>query len=301
MSETLASIRKSKTKAKPDSKTVRHDSLLHCEDSAYMERSRSRRISSLVGNEQTKKKSDGRPSVAHEGRAASNIKKGRESRKDKRMFGGLRGGFLSKPHGKKNKQKKSNDKPKIAVVKKPVDDQTAYVLPEVQTAMKNSYQSAGDLVTPELIQKIADNPSLLRKIADPRLAQAMAEISKDPKAAKNKYRNDTEMLGFIREFMEFMGDHLSQIPSDRPQTTQNQDDAEPIISESREEMENFDGRSVPKSQLRKWMNDPELQRILNDPATSKILTELKRNPDSIKRHRNDPRIAKLLESGIIRV
>eukprot|EP01083_Nonionella_stella_P146027 458732_1 len=177
------------TKKKSDGRpSVAHDSLLHCEDSAYMERSRSRRISSLVGNEQTKKKSDGRPSVAHEGRAASNIKKGRESRKDKRMFGGLRGGFLSKPHGKKNKQKKSNDKPKIAVVKKPVDDQTAYVLPEVQTAMKNSYQSAGDLVTPELVQKIADNPSLLRKIADPRLAQAMAEISKDPKAAKNKYR-----------------------------------------------------------------------------------------------------------------
>ena len=64
-----------------------------------------------------------------------------------------------------------------------------------------------DWVTEYLLGKVQQNPTLMKRMADPTFMQALAEFQTNPNAAKVKYSNNQEMQKFFLEFTSILGNH----------------------------------------------------------------------------------------------
>jgi arsenate reductase-like glutaredoxin family protein len=81
-------------------------------------------------------------------------------------------------------------------------------LKEVQETMLPNKK---DWLTPELLEKIAKNPSLLKAFQDPQAMAAMSEFGENPQEAMKKYGDNPEFKEMLVEFSKVMGVHFENI------------------------------------------------------------------------------------------
>lgn len=130
-------------------------------------------------------------------------------------------GFFNKPAKKTAAQKEGKEeKP----VKKDVLDLSTSVggqgkpdkdaslkFPEVQESIKNTLSDSSNWMTPELAQAFASRPDLLSGMSNPKVQDAMALMSSNPKQAQEKYGNDKEVQSYMQEFSRIMGTHFMEL------------------------------------------------------------------------------------------
>jgi hypothetical protein len=63
-------------------------------------------------------------------------------------------------------------------------------------------------MTEDLLKKIQNSDTLMKRLADPRFMAALTEFQTNPKAATEKYKDNPEMDKFLREFSGIMGKDL---------------------------------------------------------------------------------------------
>ncbi len=147
------------------------------------------------------------------------------------------------------------------------------------------------------------DPLLARGLADPRMADVMAMLSKNPKEALKKYGDQPHLQEFIRRFLGLMGDHLT---TEEKATAAAAAAAAPATDEpllrARPEKQLYVAdrpREVDPQQMQKWLSDPELRSILNNPETGQMLADMGRDPRKFKQYAKRPDFQKLLAAGII--
>ena len=64
-------------------------------------------------------------------------------------------------------------------------------------------------LTPELFQKLAQKPKLLKAFSDPKAMAALSEFGNNPKEAMEKYGNSPDFRELMQEFSEVMGQHFT--------------------------------------------------------------------------------------------
>lgn len=183
-------------------------------------------------------------------------------------------------------------------------------MPEVQEAMNKLDTS---YIDDNFMSKLKNDDFLFKALSDPRLAVAMQEISKDPKAAKEKYKDNKELTTFLKKFMGFMGSHFEEKGDDedkekeekraKEEEEKKKKKKEPLIQEATpgDELIDFGGRKVPKKRVDKWMANPQIMRALGDPQTGALIAKISQDPsgDLYRRFQSHPGIAVLVHNGII--
>jgi hypothetical protein len=66
-------------------------------------------------------------------------------------------------------------------------------------------------LTPDLLNKIAQKPQLLKYFMDPRFTEAIQLMQKDPQKAKETYGSNPEFNEFIKEFSSIMAEHFNNV------------------------------------------------------------------------------------------
>lgn len=135
-----------------------------------------------------------------------------QKKKQNSGFGGMQAGFLNGPPPKK----KAAPKPKAEqedlthLKAKPKGENLKF--DEVQEAMNsNMMKNKDEWLTPELFQKLAQKPKLLKAFSDPKAMAALTEFGNNPKEAMQKYGNSPEFRELMQEFSEVMGTHFTGI------------------------------------------------------------------------------------------
>jgi hypothetical protein len=145
------------------------------------------------------------------------------------------------------------------------------------------------------------DPFLARGLSDPRMAEVMAMLSKNPKEALKKYGDQPHLQEFIRRFLGLMGDHLTTEEKATAAAAVAATAEEPLLR-ARPEKQLYVAdrpRDVDPQQMQKWLSDPELRSILNNPDTGRMLADMGRDPRKFKEYAKRPDIQKLLAAGII--
>ncbi|CAM9691684.1 unnamed protein product, partial [Phaeothamnion confervicola] len=151
-----------------------------------------------------------------------------EQKRLKKSFGGglKKGFFSSAPASGRGGRGASNAKPPSEA--KPAAPQPAdavaagLVLPEVQEAMRAdavgpvgtgtaAQLAKGEWLTPDLLQKISNNPRLLAALQDPRFTRALELISTEPKRAAELLQHSEEARSLLAEFGALLGGHFEQL------------------------------------------------------------------------------------------
>ena len=84
-----------------------------------------------------------------------------------------------------------------------------------------------------------------------RMSAAIAEMQKNPKAAMQKYANDTEVTSFIMAFMRLMGDHMEDLGA--------AEERQHKEHEERRKAEQAKPRQADPEQVQRWMSDPTIR------------------------------------------
>ena len=61
-------------------------------------------------------------------------------------------------------------------------------------------------MTEDLLTKIQNNDTIMKRLSDPRFMAAVTEFQTNPKAAQEKYKDNPEMVKFLSEFAGVMGE-----------------------------------------------------------------------------------------------
>ena len=116
--------------------------------------------------------------------------------------------------------------------------------------LKNYITNSKDQwMTPDLIEKLKTNPSLLKGFQDPEILQAVGLMQVDPKAAKERYSSNKKVTEFFVEFSKLMGTHYEQLSQ-------------------KEEKQKESGKKEQvkaKPSIEEVHPDPEFAKKLNDP------------------------------------
>lgn len=209
--------------------------------------------------------------AAHEQKRKETEEARRKS--DLATSGGLKKGFLSSgSHGNKAKKAPRQPQPMDETEVVPYIRGTGDVdasktaslqLPEVQKALKEgAAQLKGDQswVTPQLLNALASRPHLAQAMSNPRIQEAMRLMQDDPDRARVNYRDDVEVMRFLKDFSELMATHFDVLGKEAP---------DPRRIEQQGTTANGGGRQGAKGNLPAAGADAEDQRVqeaLKDPA-----------------------------------
>ena len=207
-------------------------------------------------------------------------------------YGGMKKGFLfgnnsTSKTAKKSASKKSAIEKKVDYEVKPKTGANSnLVFDEVQSAVKENVGLGQnkEWVTDDLLKKVEGNKTLFSKLADPKFSKALEMMQKDPKSAKDYYKNDKEVQEFFMEFYNILGQHFT--------TLGEQSDTRPKKSEE-------------EIQFEKTISRPDIKEILSKPAIKTLFTTLRDSPKEGQRlfHSSDQSlkadIQKLVEAGLL--
>jgi len=254
---------------------------------------------------------DGLPESEHSNEAAAALmEKALAAREQKRKeteearrtsdlaaSGGLKKGFLSGGKTKKRTTKKavaSRDVEEIPFITGFADPEAArresLKLPEVQRMFveqsSKKLKEDNSWVTPQLIQALASRPDLSKAMSDPKIQEAMALMQSDPEAAKKKYKEDSEVTSFLKDFTGLMATHfevLGKEASSTPQKLPSSPAESPKPIEA--PIAGLDlaakpppATTRPPSNGHKTglpIDDPEVMRTLQDPEVQSLIAGIK--------------------------
>ncbi|KAL7678619.1 putative STI1 domain-containing protein [Plasmopara halstedii] len=180
---------------------------------------------------------------------------------------------------------------------KPAVDNSTFVFPEVQKAMKSMEQ---------LDPKVWMNQRFFEKLArNPKLVQG-SEMQQDPKAALLKYKNDHAVSSMLREFMEFLGGHFEEMGTVSKIASTQENQCEPMqqkppaigtnsipaiidLDETRRQaIAEMQRTPDEEKQVENIVNNPELLAALSDSTFMQRLHECQKSPRDLKRLAHDP-------------
>eukprot|EP00811_Abedinium_folium_P001706 NODE_11564_length_1278_cov_3.715899.p2 GENE.NODE_11564_length_1278_cov_3.715899~~NODE_11564_length_1278_cov_3.715899.p2 ORF type:complete len:218 (-),score=76.35 NODE_11564_length_1278_cov_3.715899:207-860(-) len=133
-------------------------------------------------------------------------------------------------------------------------------LPEVQAAVK---QLSADTswVTPQLLQAISSRPDLLQSMSKPKMQEAMQLMQKDPKAAKEKYRDDKEVQVFLKQFSGLMATHFDVLGKEQAPKATTAAPA-PALAPAPAQAQAAPNIEYLSPEVRGALEDPEVQATL---------------------------------------
>lgn len=194
---------------------------------------------------------------------------------------------------------------------------------EVQDEMKKAggflEENSDEWCTPDLLQKLATKPQLMKMLENPNAMRAIAEFQKDPKAAAKKYEGTPEVMQFFKDFCEIMGTHLNGLADKQDSAKgsggggggggagaegggggggaqQQSSGALPPALETAEDR-----------RMRELMQRPDVQDALQDPRIQTLIDQLRKNPRTgdilLRQARSDPVVMRklqvLISTGIL--
>lgn len=165
------------------------------------------------------------------------------------------------------------------------------IFPEVQEAIKHSTSPLGGIgegsgwLTPELLDKISENPRLAAMLTHPRFAEAMQLMSSRPKDAIAMFASSPEARDSFTELMALLAEHFTvmgkaadnqaaAVETERLKVAQG-----PLAQEAlRRAAEGVGVAAMPgtaedKARVDRVLNQPELRELLVDPSMQKVLQE----------------------------
>lgn len=166
---------------------------------------------------------------------------------------GLKKGFFSskpapRPAPQPVSQSSAASLPAEVIDVRPTHPKTSgLVLSEVQQAMQYTEDRQQEWLTPDLLQRFAQNPVLARGFTDPRCMAAVEEMRTNPKAVSEKYGKDPELTEFLRQFAGLMAEHFGEI-----------------------------GKKKQEEVDTKTSTDPEVQALLQDRAVKKVIRRMQK-------------------------
>lgn len=164
-------------------------------------------------------------------------------------------------------------------------------------------------MTPELLNKIQNNPKFIQSFADPEVMQAVALMQANPAQAKEKYKNNKKVTEFFVEFSKLMGVHFDALSQSEqaqkikksPPTQTQPEQKKPLIQEvsknpevKKQQSPTF---SSPDPDFAKKLEDPAIKAILSDPKIISLIQALQSGAkiDLYQVARSDPVLANKLK------
>jgi hypothetical protein len=177
--------------------------------------------------------------------ASDAIKTVERVKESKKFGGGFKKGFLSGSSSgsgsssskiskttKPNHEEKKDSQPQNAIPtikgqpQQQQQQQAGLVLDDVQEAMKEESNpllqqiKQGEWATPELMDSLRQNPILANGLQNPKCLSALQLLQKDPKEAKKRFENDSEVSFFLQEFGKVMSSHFNELGNQQQQQQQ---------------------------------------------------------------------------------
>ena len=211
-------------------------------------------------------------------------------------YGGMKKGFLfgnntaTKPT--KSAKKSPSTEYKVDYEVKASSEAKSLVFDEVQEAVKDNvgFPKGSEWVTDDLLKKVEGNEALLKKLSDPKFAQALQWMQKDPHAAKEYYKNDKDVQDFFMEFYQLLGQHFTALGE---QTNKSSANAAPHV------------KSDDEIKFEEIISKPEIKAILEKPNIKHLFKVLRSDPEGGQRlfHSSSAElkadVQKLTEAGLL--
>ena len=197
-------------------------------------------------------------------------------------------------------------------------------LKEVQEAMNDNTNSAWNNLSntewssPDLLNRISENPKLIAGMANPKFTAALEALKNDPQEAMKIFRDHEDVMEFLNEFCSLLGDHFTKLGEKETQTqSQNlrEEDLGPIAfralqkeSERKERGETLVNEGMDQQEQEQYdaiMKDEELTRIMMDVDIQRVIQECSTIPGKMQmymRHEDyGIKLRKLIQAGLLRV
>jgi len=231
------------------------------------------------------------------------------------------------PHGNMVPETKSRDG--VETIPKPnpslqAADSHPLHLKEVQEAMNDNTNSAWNNLSntewssPDLLNRISENPKLIAGMANPKFTAALEALKNDPQEAMKIFRDHEDVMEFLNEFCSLLGDHFTKLGEKETQTqSQNlrEEDLGPIAfralqkeSERKERGETLVNEGMDQQEQEQYdaiMKDEELTRIMMDVDIQRVIQECSTIPGKMQmymRHEDyGIKLRKLIQAGLLRV
>lgn len=261
-------------------------------------------------------------------RAKENKYKQQNLERNRKSFGqGLKKGFfntakpattkkISTPHSgaislEPTRQQSSQRDENLLIVKhkdeEPTTDDSAFVFPEVQKAMRSINQlDPKEWINERFYEKLARNPKLVQALQNPAFSTVISELQQNPGAAVLKYQKDPAMSTILREFLEFLGNHFEEIGA-AAETVSSQVNVE---LDQPHQVSAANSKSIPaivdldetrrhaiagmqrtpdeEKQVQNILKNPELMAALSDKKLMQRLHECQKSPQDLKQLTHDP-------------
>lgn len=185
-------------------------------------------------------------------------------------------------------------------------------LQEVQDALKKHATNA-----PGLVDRIAQNPKLAERMLDPKMTAALEALKDDPKRAMARFRNDPEVMEFLRECCGAIGEHFTELGTEQERVKEVEGRRRgmgPMAEEavrkeekrkmgggeawdnglSRDERERLDGIMADES-LTAMLMDSDMQRVMQECSTQGRMQMYMQHPDY------GPKLRKMIKVGLLKV
>ena len=179
------------------------------------------------------------------------------------------------------------------------------LLPEVQEAMKRSTSLIGgadagssEWLTPELLDKISENPRLAAMLTHPRFAEAVQLMSTRPKDAMAMLASSPEARDSFTDLMALMAEHFTGIGEAAGKQAagaeaERRKIADGPLSQAALRRATEGGVAAAsetagdKAGVDRVLNQPELRELLMDPSMQRVLKECA-EPIQLARYMNHP-------------
>ncbi|XP_047144472.1 uncharacterized protein LOC105847469 isoform X2 [Hydra vulgaris] len=221
--------------------------------------------------------------------------KSEDVKNEKTSYCGFKKGFLLK-------EDKSMKKV-IEIKKENVKDKN--IIEEVQSAMFKQKDSK-DWITNDLLEKISAHPTLSKQFFDRRFGQIISQFQKNPNDLMAIYKNDAEVLQFIREFSILMSNHFINLAKkeDRQKKIENK---KKIVIEESTNLEESIHQRFDDEEVNRIISNPEMVSILQCKEIRHFFFHLKSNPSKAQKLLNSAnsdmryKIQKLVDAGLLQM
>lgn len=214
-------------------------------------------------------------------------RKSRRKREDKSFGSGMRKGFFNRKQKKKTKKKTMHGdvkKETIPTLRPARDASSSIRFKEVQETL-----SKGKWVNNDLIEKIKQNPTLLRTFSDPRFSHLAQKLQSDPKAVIEEARRNPVLKDFLNNLTKVLGEHFTQMGTEAEEKMPTQTSIQP----------------QPDPEVKKVLDNPELRAILMDPKMKAVLQECSSKPGALPYYMSHPefgvKLRKMAAAGLIQI
>merc|ERR1712039_270679 len=130
-----------------------------------------------------------------------------------------------------------------------------------------------------LMNAMQSRPNLLTGMQNPRIQEAIQLMQKDPQGAHRKYKDDPEVMDFLKEFSGLMATHfdvLSKEEGSKPKTTSSPAPADnPVQIIQRDAASTKAAAAAPSTLEPLPIDDPKVAAAFSDPEVQHLIASLR--------------------------